>query len=68
MELHGKAIAPGKNYKVAGWASVQEDPAGTRPIWDVVAEYLRDVKHVRAKQLNAPRILSVTNNPGIAAI
>jgi sulfur-oxidizing protein SoxB len=66
LELAGKPLSPSKTYKVAGWASVQENPAGTRPIWDVVAEYLRGVKRVRVDKLNAPRILGVGNNPGLS--
>ena len=54
--LNGKAIEADKDYSVAGWASVQEVPAGDlgRPIWDVVAEYLRDKKTVKITELNQP--------------
>jgi len=54
---------------VAGWAPVAEEAkaAGGEPIWDVVAKYLRDIKTVKAKQLNMPIIEGAKGNPGIAA-
>jgi S-sulfosulfanyl-L-cysteine sulfohydrolase len=36
----GAAIEAGKDYVVAGWASINEGTQGP-PIWDVVAEHLR---------------------------
>lgn len=36
----GEAIDPGKTYKVAGWASVNEGTEGP-PIWDVVEAHIR---------------------------
>ena len=65
MRLNGRPIEPGKTYKVAGWASVQENAKG-EPIWDVVARYLRDQKVVKARTLNLPRMLNVHGNPGLA--
>jgi sulfur-oxidizing protein SoxB len=65
MRLNGRPIEPGKTYKVAGWASVQENAKGD-PIWDVVARYLRDQKVVKARALNVPRMLNVQGNPGLA--
>jgi sulfur-oxidizing protein SoxB len=69
MTLNGKLIDPNKTYKVAGWAPVAEEAkaAGGEPIWDVVAKYLRDIKTVKAKQLNMPIIEGAKGNPGIAA-
>jgi sulfur-oxidizing protein SoxB len=67
MELDGKPIDANKNYKVAGWASVAKPLEGT-PIWDVVAEYLRDKKTIRKIDLNVPKIKNVAGNPGIADV
>ncbi len=64
LELDGKPISASKEYSVAGWASVAQ-PLDGRPIWDVVAEYLRDVKTVRISNLNEPVIKGMKNNPGI---
>jgi sulfur-oxidizing protein SoxB len=36
------------------------------PIWDVVAEYLRDEKVAKVKKLNTPKIVGMEGNPGIA--
>ncbi|MFP5348787.1 MAG: thiosulfohydrolase SoxB [Gammaproteobacteria bacterium] len=46
LEVRGKPLDARKTYKVAGWASVQPNPAGDKPIWDVVADYLRQKKTV----------------------
>ncbi len=65
MELDGEAIQPNKEYAVAGWASVQEQEGGV-PIWDVVAEYLRDQKTISHIELNEPTLKNVVDNPGVA--
>jgi len=65
MELDGEAIQPNKSYSVAGWASVQELEGGV-PIWDVVAEYLRDKKTLSHIELNEPTLKGVIDNPGVA--
>ncbi len=66
MEVNGKPLSPTKNYKVAGWASIEQNPAGTKPIWDVVAEYMRHKKTIKAAQPNTPKIKGVAGNPGMA--
>ena len=63
MELGGKPVDPDKKYKVAGWASVAQ-PLEGKPIWDVVAEYLRDKKTVAVKDVNVPKLKNVEGNPG----
>jgi len=65
MRLDGKPIEAGKTYKVAGWAPVAEGAAG-EPIWDVVAKWLRDKKTVAPLKLNAPKLVGMDGNPGIA--
>jgi sulfur-oxidizing protein SoxB len=60
---NGRAIEPGKNYKVAGWASVNEQSGA--PVWDVLA------KHLRSGKISEPRgsgvaLQGVDDNPGIA--
>jgi S-sulfosulfanyl-L-cysteine sulfohydrolase len=67
MELDGKPVRPNKKYSVAGWANVHQ-PLHGRPVWDVVAEYLRSEKTVRVKDLNQPKLKNVTNNPGYEAL
>ena len=61
----GTAIEAQKKYKVAGWATVGSQSPG-RPIWDVVADYLRDIKEARVDKLNTPKLKNVAGNPGIA--
>ena len=65
MELDGKALDAKKEYPVAGWASVQENVPENKPIWDVVAGYLKDKKTIGAVELNVPRLKGVVGNPGI---
>ena len=60
---NGRAIEAGKSYKVAGWASVNEQN-GT-PVWDVLAKHLRSGK-IRSRAAAASRLRGVDDNPGIA--
>ncbi len=65
MTLGGKPIEPGRTYKLAGWASVQEGVTG-EPVWDVVAKYLRDQKVLKQRTPNLPVIRGMKGNPGLA--
>ena len=67
MELDDKPIEPDKEYSVAGWASVAQ-PLEGKPVWDVVAEYLRDQKTVTVTDLNEPVIKGVSGNPGFSPL
>ncbi len=67
---NGHLIEPETTYKVAGWATVNRTPEG-RLMWDVVRDYIlhaRDKKdHVlRLPKINDPKLVNVSNNPGIA--
>ena len=62
---NGKKLEPGKNYKVAGWATVGSKSPG-KPVWDVVADYLRDRKSARLVKINQPKLKNVAGNPGLA--
>jgi sulfur-oxidizing protein SoxB len=64
MILNGQPVSPTKTYKVAGWAPVGEGVTGT-PIWDVVAEYLRDVKVIKPVKLNLPKVVGLGKNSGM---
>ena len=66
MQVKGKALDAKKNYRVAGWASIEQNPAGDKQIWDVVGEYLRHKKIIKATVPNTPKIKGVTGNPGLA--
>ena len=61
----GTVIEADKNYTVAGWATVGEKAPG-KPIWEVVAEYLRDEKVAKITKLNSPKIVGMEGNPGIS--
>ena len=65
LRLDGKPLDAGRTYRVAGWASVQEQPQG-EPIWEVVATYLRDRKVIAPRRLNVPRLEGVAGNAGLA--
>jgi S-sulfosulfanyl-L-cysteine sulfohydrolase len=60
---NGRTLEAGKSYKVAGWASVNEQQG--KPVWDVFA------KHLASRKALSPRGVGVTlrgvdDNPGIA--
>jgi sulfur-oxidizing protein SoxB len=62
---NGKPIDAGKNYRVSGWATVGAQSPGA-PIWEVIAEYLRDQKTYRLKKLETPVLKGMASNPGIS--
>jgi S-sulfosulfanyl-L-cysteine sulfohydrolase len=62
---NGRAIEPGKRYKVAGWASVNEQTGA--PVWDVVAKYLRAGRPPN-RQPSSVTLRGVEGNPGIAGL
>ncbi len=64
--VNGKPLDARKKYKVAGWASVQPIEPG-KPIWDVVANYLRDKKSIQVGRPYTPQIKGAAGNPGYAA-
>jgi sulfur-oxidizing protein SoxB len=61
---NGHLLEASKKYKVAGWATVNSQSTGA-PIWDVVADYLRDLQHVSLNKINTPIIKNMENNKGI---
>jgi sulfur-oxidizing protein SoxB len=61
---NGKPLDPDRQYKVAGWATVNSKAPG-KPVWDVVAEYLRARKTVKLKKLNTPKLKGISGNPGV---
>ncbi len=61
---NGRSIEDSRKYKVAGWATVGAKSAGPA-VWDVVADYLRDVQIIELKQLETPVLKGVSGNPGV---
>jgi S-sulfosulfanyl-L-cysteine sulfohydrolase len=59
----GRPLAPGKSYKVAGWASVNEQRG--KPVWDVFAKHLASGK-APAQHGTGVTLRGVDDNPGIA--
>jgi sulfur-oxidizing protein SoxB len=59
----GRALEAGRSYKVAGWASVNEQ-SGT-PVWDVVAKHLKSGKPSNPLA-GGVTLRGVDGNPGIA--
>jgi sulfur-oxidizing protein SoxB len=70
MRLGGQPIDAAKTYKVAGWAPVAEEARtapGVKPVWEHVEAWLRDQGgRVRPRRVNAPRLVGMQGNPGIA--
>ncbi|MGH6676006.1 MAG: 5'-nucleotidase C-terminal domain-containing protein, partial [Xanthobacteraceae bacterium] len=59
----GKPLEAGKTYRVAGWASVNQQHG--KPVSEVVAGYLRAQKTVKMKRVNRVALNGVDHNPGI---
>lgn len=62
---NGEKMQASKNYKVAGWATVGSKSPGP-PVWDVVAEYLRERRSAHITKLNTPKLKNVEGNPGLS--
>ena len=68
VDMHvvdGTTVDAEKKYVVSGWATVGSQAAG-RPVWEVVADYLRLKGTVKLSKLNTPKLVGVKGNPGIA--
>lgn len=62
---NGRSIVDHESYKVAGWATVTAESQG-RPVWEVVANYLRDKQTIRLEKFETPLLKGVSGNSGIA--
>ena len=60
----GRNVEDNRQYKVAGWATVGAKSPGA-PVWEVVADYLRDVKTIELERLETPVLKGVAGNPGL---
>lgn len=61
----GEKIEANKTYKVAGWATVGSKSSGP-PVWDVVAQHIREHKSIRVSRLNTPKLKNLGDNPGVS--
>ncbi len=61
---NGTKVEADKKYVVAGWATVGSKSPG-RPVWDLVADYLRARDTVSVKKINTPKLIGVKGNPGL---
>ncbi len=59
----GRPLEAGKRYKVAGWASINEQQG--KPVWDVLADHLRAGKTLMPRG-SGVTLKGVDGNPGIA--
>jgi sulfur-oxidizing protein SoxB len=60
---NGRPLEAGKRYKVAGWASVNEQKGA--PVWDVFAEHLRNGM-TSGDSRDSVTLKGVDGNPGFA--
>jgi sulfur-oxidizing protein SoxB len=60
----GRPVEAGKSYRVAGWASVNEQTGA--PVWDVLAKHLRAGKASARPGSDSVTLKDVGDNPGIA--
>lgn len=54
----GQAIDAGRNYTVAGWASINENTQGP-PIWEVVEKFITAKKVIEPRPLDAVKVVGV---------
>ena len=71
MRLNGQPIEASRKYKVAGWAPVAEEARsapGSKPVWEVIESWLKSqpAGHVKPRRINAPALVGMQGNPGIA--
>jgi sulfur-oxidizing protein SoxB len=59
----GRAIESGKAYRVAGWASVNEQQGA--PVWDVVSKFLHSGGQGGASRGSGVTLRGVDGNPGL---
>jgi sulfur-oxidizing protein SoxB len=59
----GTQLEAGKTYRVAGWASVNL-PQDGKPVWDVVAAWLKAQGKAQPARMNSVRLKGIANNPG----
>lgn len=55
----GQLIEASKEYTVSGWASVNEGTEGP-PVWDVVADYIRDRKVIEQPDSQLVKVVGVS--------
>jgi len=60
---NGRSLEAGKSYRVAGWASVNEQSGA--PVWDVLAKHLRSLK-TPDRHGAGVTLRGVDDNPGLA--
>jgi sulfur-oxidizing protein SoxB len=60
----GTPLEGGRNYRVAGWASVNLQEG--KPVSDIVAGYLQAEKTVRIKRVNRVALMGVADDPGFS--
>jgi S-sulfosulfanyl-L-cysteine sulfohydrolase len=60
---NGRTVDAGKSYKVAGWASVNEQKG--MPMWDIFAKHLRSGKLLDQRSAGVT-LRGVDDNPGMA--
>jgi len=53
----GTLVDPNKSYKVTGWATVSGQASG-KPVWEIVANDLREQKVVKIPKINTPRLIN----------
>jgi sulfur-oxidizing protein SoxB len=68
MRLNGQLLDAGTIYKVAGWASVNPDLQGSSApaVWDILTQYLTDIKVVSKLSPNIPQIKNMQGNKGLS--
>jgi len=65
LRIDGVPLSADRRYRVAGWAPVSDGERGP-PVWEVAAEYLRDIKVVKPRAAWMPALRGVgPDDPGL---
>lgn len=67
MQVRGKALEADKTYKVTRWGVGSAQGDGI-PAWDVVETYLKNLGKPINYTPNIPRLIGVSDNPGLDAL
>lgn len=54
LKVRGKSVNPDKEYTMAGWAAMSEQPG--KPVYDILIDYIKKKKTIRVK-LDRPKVV-----------
>ncbi len=68
LEFNNEPLDTSKTYKVASWANNQPQAEGAKPIWDVVAKFLRSKKTIQINDVYTPELKGAEGDAGFTTM